>query len=293
MCSKLTYFILYICLLFYPKYSFGLTDSEYFELMNSCPSFKDAEDDLNKVWSKYYRTVDIEARKYVLDNQKQWIKYGRDNEANELISKGYEKCLAYTSSVRLRIYSLNPSNKYHTDVKNNRKLIKDVKDRADNGSAFDQYGLGLLYLTGTSVNKDYNKAKYYFELASDQDFALAQHYLGDMYYYGKGVPQNYQIAYNYYKLASKQGVTDSIFHVGYMHYNGIGVNKDYHIAKIYFDEAANQRDKFAYYYLASMYENGEGVRQNIYKAKEMYGRACDEGYEDGCKRYKELNIKGY
>ena len=40
-----------------------------------------------------------------------------------------------------------------------------------------------------------------------------------------------------------------------------------------------------------MYENGEGVRQNIFEAKEWYGKACDNGDQDGCDAYARLNSR--
>ena len=38
-----------------------------------------------------------------------------------------------------------------------------------------------------------------------------------------------------------------------------------------------------------MYANGLGVRQNTSKAKELYGKACDEGDNLGCRYYAILN----
>ena len=36
-----------------------------------------------------------------------------------------------------------------------------------------------------------------------------------------------------------------------------------------------------------------GVRQNYVVAKEWFGKACDNGYQNGCDAYKELNQQGY
>ena len=41
-----------------------------------------------------------------------------------------------------------------------------------------------------------------------------------------------------------------------------------------------------------MYANGEGVRQNYKIAKEWFGKACDNGLQQGCDAYRELNQVG-
>jgi TPR repeat protein len=43
------------------------------------------------------------------------------------------------------------------------------------------------------------------------------------------------------------------------------------------------------YNLGLMYAAGQGVRQDYSKAKELFGKACDGEYEDGCKNYVILN----
>lgn len=45
--------------------------------------------------------------------------------------------------------------------------------------------------------------------------------------------------------------------------------------------------------IGSIYENGNGVKQNKTTAKEWYGKACDNGYQDGCDSYRKLNEQGY
>jgi len=46
------------------------------------------------------------------------------------------------------------------------------------------------------------------------------------------------------------------------------------------------------YNLGIMYDNGDGVRQDKRKAKELFGKACDGGDMGGCKGYKILNEAG-
>ena len=50
--------------------------------------------------------------------------------------------------------------------------------------------LGSLYYNGCSVEQDYARVKYYYELAVEQNNARAMNNLGLLYYYGYGVEQD-------------------------------------------------------------------------------------------------------
>ena len=58
-------------------------------------------------------------------------------------------------------------------------------------------------------------------------------------------------------------------------------------------EECKHKDAKICYKLGVLYKYGDGVTQNYYKAKEMFGIACDKGFEKGCKAYKELNEMNY
>ena len=65
---------------------------------------------------------------------------------------------------------------------------------AEQGDAFAQYNLGVMYDKGLGVPQDYKTAVKWYSLAAEQGLAAAQYNLGFMYYNGKGVPQNYRSA---------------------------------------------------------------------------------------------------
>ena len=61
---------------------------------------------------------------------------------------------------------------------------------ADQGDAFAQYDLGLIYATGLGAPEDDVEAVRWFRLAAEQGIARAQFYLGGAYAYGEGVPED-------------------------------------------------------------------------------------------------------
>lgn len=64
----------------------------------------------------------------------------------------------------------------------NNIAFKYFKEAADMNNAIGLSGLGLMYLYGRGVEKDYDKAFKYFMAAADQGWVDGQLHLGNMYY---------------------------------------------------------------------------------------------------------------
>lgn len=62
--------------------------------------------------------------------------------------------------------------------------------------------------------------------------------------------------------------------------------------KVY-TKAANQEYIDAQHLLGIIYKEGDGAPQDYKKAKEWYGKACDNGRQDSCDAYKDLNQRGF
>ena len=124
---------------------------------------------------------------------------------------------------------------------------------------------------------------------ANQGNAQAQSNLGVMYYEGKGVRQDYQKAVEWYTKAANQGNAHAQYNLGVMYDEGKGVRQDYQKAVEWFTKAANQGFATAQYASGLMYYNGEGVRQDYKKAKNFFRLSCDNGLQEGCDAYKDLN----
>ena len=48
----------------------------------------------------------------------------------------------------------------------------------------------------------------------------------------------------------------------------------------------------AQYNLGLIYANGQGVIPNKRIAKDWFGKACDNGFQEGCDRFRELKEQG-
>ena len=79
------------------------------------------------------------------------------------------------------------------------------KPLAEQGDAYAQYNLGLMYANGKGVPEDDKEAVKWYRLAAEQGLADAQVNLGFMYDYGKGVPEDKVLAYMWYNLSAANG----------------------------------------------------------------------------------------
>ena len=80
--------------------------------------------------------------------------------------------------------------------------IEELLLAAEQGDAFAQGNLGVMYGTGEGVPQDYQEAVRWLRLAAKQGDAFAQFNLGVMYNNGEGVPQDYVRAHKWFNLGA-------------------------------------------------------------------------------------------
>jgi len=102
-----------------------------------------------------------------------------------------------------------------------------LRQRAEQGEAFAQASLGIMYRAGEGIPQDYVEAVKWLRLAADQDHAFAQVALGFLYGTGEGVLENNVVAVTWYRLAADQGEAIAQHNLGVMYQNGEGVPQDY------------------------------------------------------------------
>ena len=83
-----------------------------------------------------------------------------------------------------------------------QEQIRILKEAAQQGKAFAQTKLGLLYLNGDGIEKDPKEAFRLFQLAADQNYPQAYNELGLLYRKGIFVPKNLATAVRYYQKSA-------------------------------------------------------------------------------------------
>ena len=109
---------------------------------------------------------------------------------------------------------------------------------AEQGDAFAQFSLGVMYGNGMGVTQDYKEADKWYRKAAEQGNAEAQFNIGFMHEDGQGVAQDYKEALKWWRKAAEQGERKAQFNLGVMYYKGEGVVQDYKSAHMWFNIAA-------------------------------------------------------
>jgi tetratricopeptide (TPR) repeat protein len=148
---------------------------------------------------------------------------------------------------------------------------------ADNGNATAMGNLGLLYNNGFGVERDYAKAREWYEKAADKGNARAMYFLGLLYITAQGVPRDYAKAHEWFTKAAEKGELLAMSGLGSLYQQGFGVPQDYAKAREWFTKAAEGGDANAMASLGRLYLNGEGVAQDNAKAREWFEKAFVNG----------------
>lgn len=153
---------------------------------------------------------------------------------------------------------------------------------------------GELYYLGNGVEKDYKKAKKYFEKAAELGNESAEGYLGLFYEKGYGVEKDIDKALYWYKKSALKGNIFSKYSLGYIYYEGKEVERNLKYSFKWYKEAAEDGFAPAQYALSYLYKNGEGCDKSIFKAyywlEECAENEFDEAYYILGKSYLEGNF---
>ena len=83
---------------------------------------------------------------------------------------------------------------------------KSIIARAEQGDAFAQMNLGIMYIESIGVPNDYKEAAKWLRKSAEQGLAQAQRILGVTYELGEGVPQDDVKAYAWYNMSGVMGM---------------------------------------------------------------------------------------
>ena len=90
----------------------------------------------------------------------------------------------------------------------------EFKPLAESGDVKAQSFLGIMYLYGQGVEKDYPKAYEWLNRSSQMANGHAQYHLGNMYVQGWGVERDYKKAYGLYKKSADKDIVQAQNNLG-------------------------------------------------------------------------------
>lgn len=137
-----------------------------------------------------------------------------------------------------------------------RQMLEQLIEAAEQGDASAQSRLGLLYRQGNIVEQSYLQAEKWFRRAAEQNDVYGQFRLGLLYRQGKGVIRSNTEALKWFQKAAEQGHVDAQFRLGLMYRKGKGTMQSPEKAAYWFRKAAEQGNANALRELRQLEEQG-------------------------------------
>ncbi len=153
------------------------------------------------------------------------------------------------------------------------------------------YILGWQYENGKGVTVDLSNAAKLYKAACAPvlDEGRGCVALGLLLEFGRGVPQDLREAFAFYKKGCEGEAGQGCFMYGNMLYNGVpysGTTKSQ--AAESFKEACYLKSYEGCNALGKMHESGFEVTQSAQLAAQLYTKACEGGFQEGCTNQRRL-----
>jgi len=164
---------------------------------------------------------------------------------------------------------------------------------ANKGESQAQYELGLVYMSGEGVSKNYNEGVSWLKKAAEQGHAQAQYNLSLAYYKGNGVAKSSTQSINWLTKSAEKGYEKAQNELGKTYRDGDeGVSKDLKQSIKWFRKSAEQGFPEAQYNLGVvLLQQNEKDKEAI----EWFLKAAEQGfmhaqYDVGAEYYLGRNI---
>jgi len=147
----------------------------------------------------------------------------------------------------------------------------------EGGYAMATTALGILYMHGDGVERDYAQARVLLEQATDQGNGLAMANLGVMHEHGRAGAEDTLAAYRLYRRSAEAGNLLGMTNLAVAYEEGIGAAPDIDEAARLFRRAAEGGNIRAMTRLGLLLENGRGVERDYAAASQLYRKAAALG----------------
>jgi len=157
-------------------------------------------------------------------------------------------------------------------------LAKQDLNRALKINPKHDLSLNQLGILAEKVERDYESAANYYEIAVEARFPPSEANLAHLYRMGLGVPQNRTRAFELYRSAVAHGYKMALTPLAQMYLGGEGTSRNAKQARNLFKQATAEGVINAHYLLGMMMERGTGGPRDLKQAVENYLIAATQGH---------------
>ncbi|MFZ2268082.1 MAG: TonB family protein [Azonexus sp.] len=174
-----------------------------------------------------------------------------------------------------------PRQQTQTNVSNHTsealQKFQQMQRAAEQGDAFAQYQLALLFFSGEGTEKDLEKSSYWLAKAANQSHSNAQFYLGLNYLNGHGVKRAPDLAAEWLQRSAEQGNPNGQCELGALYLLGRDIQANPALGISWLRKAVAQGHAEAERVLGLAYLRGLGVRQDIVSGYALLALAKSNG----------------
>ena len=171
------------------------------------------------------------------------------------------------------------SKRYNIPLENDTS--NGLMKRAQSGDPEAQFTLGNMYLRGTGIEQDYQKAIYWLKMAAQKGHSAALYNVACCYYSGTGVPEDKITAANMFREAAEDGDLDALNNLAGCFMYGNGTAKDQQKAAECYRRAAEGGLSRAQYNYGECFFNGWGVAKDTAEAVKWYKESANQNDPNG------------
>lgn len=148
--------------------------------------------------------------------------------------------------------------------------------------------LARLYVQGTQMRHDLQKAAGLYRQAADKGNAEAMAALGELYQSGRLSSNGLPVAVELYQKGAELGSVAAQYDLAYLYEKGKGVEKNQTLAAKYYTLAAEGGDSNAQYNIGQRYALGVGVTKDPVEAFKWLSVALQNGQTDANAKLEEV-----
>lgn len=175
--------------------------------------------------------------------------------------------------------ALNRSFEESTNVEQSN--IDGMIQRAYIGDGAEQYNLGYHYFYGKGVQRNFSKAKKWFDLASKSESPAARYKIGRLYETGVFYKKDIKQAVLHYEFAASKGEIYALNNLAILYLTGNGVAQDVPKGISLAKRSALKGNAEAQVNLGLVYLNGTGVAVDKVKALQYFKDAAKQLNPEG------------
>lgn len=171
------------------------------------------------------------------------------------------------------------------------KALSLIRDATEKGNRYGQLWLGLCYSDGIGVEKNEKEAFRWFLSSAEKGNVAAMNYVGKAYEFGEGVAPDIQQAVKYYRQSAEQGYSVAQINMAVLYEHGNGVGRDMKKSFEMMKMAAAEKEG-AKYLLAKYYFNGWGTDKNPAEALSLMNSLKGGRFDEEATHYAQIIERG-